>query len=169
MRLWLILAVALSLASCLGSRPERFKKPTPRVEERMRSVPERPLGCKSVIKHAKAWLGTPYLYGGNTKRGVDCSGFVKKVYHSAHNLSLPRTTAQMYQKGTFVRKEWLKCGDLVFFKNVRGRGVDHVGIYIGDGQFIHASSSRGVVISQLNSSYYLARFVAAKNYRASSL
>ena len=122
------------------------------------------LNCQNIISAAKPWMGAPYLYGGNSIEGVDCSGFVQQIYLQVFNTKLMRTTAGLYGTGTFVRESWMACGDLVFFKNIRGRGVDHVGIYIGNNRFIHASSSRGVVISDLTSDYYLKHFVSARRY-----
>ena len=125
---------------------------------------ENSLSCQNIVSAAKPWMGTPYLYGGNNTNGVDCSGFVQQIYIQVFNIKLPRTTEALYSAGTFVRGSWLKCADLVFFKNIRGRGVDHVGIYIGNNRFIHASSSRGVIISDLTSDYYLEHFASARRY-----
>jgi len=122
------------------------------------------LPCRNIASAAKPWMGAPYVYGGTSPDGVDCSGFVQQIYIQVFDIKLPRTTAEMYERGTFVRGNWLQCGDLLFFKNIRGRGVDHVGIYIGENRFIHASSSRGVVISDLTSDYYLEHFVSARRY-----
>ncbi len=122
------------------------------------------LPCHNIVSATKPWMGAPYLYGGNSTNGVDCSGFVQQIYIQVFNFKLPRTTEAMYDSGTFVRGNWLNCGDLVFFKNIRGRGVDHVGIYIGNNLFVHASSSRGVVMSDLTSDYYIEHFVSARRY-----
>ena len=143
-------------ASCAGlgvDRSIRFNDPN-----------EKRLPCQNIVSAAKPWMGAPYVYGGNSTDGVDCSGFVQQIYIQVFDLKLPRATAGMYSAGTFVRGGWLKCADLVFFKNIRGRGIDHVGIYIGDNRFIHASSSRGVVISNLTSDYYVDHFVSARRY-----
>lgn len=120
--------------------------------------------CQNVMQVAQYWIGVPYLYGGNDYRGVDCSGFVQAVYADVFRIELPRTTTEMYETGTYVRNGIFACGDLLFFKDIRGRGVDHVGIYIGEDRFIHASSSGGVVISNLENPYYKEHFVAARRY-----
>ncbi|MCB0283281.1 MAG: C40 family peptidase [Calditrichaeota bacterium] len=120
--------------------------------------------CQNVMQVAQYWIGVPYLYGGNDYRGVDCSGFVQAVYADVFRIDLPRTTAEMYENGNYVRNGIFECGDLLFFKDIRGRGVDHVGIYIGENRFVHASSSGGVVISSLESVYYKEHFVAARRY-----
>ena len=110
----------------------------------------------------ESWWGTPYRNGGSKKRvGVDCSAYVQAVYKTVWNKTLPRNSTQQYRVGTPVQRDQLKRGDLVFF-NTSGRGVSHVGIYLGGGLFTHASNSDGVTISKLSSSYYSKRYVGAK-------
>lgn len=115
----------------------------------------------SIIDTAKKYIGTPYRYGGTTSNGFDCSGFVQFVY-SQHAITVPRTSWEQANVGTKVGKEDLKIGDLVVFSGTTSSrsGPSHTGIYIGDGNFIHSSSSRskGVIISNLNSGYYNERF-----------
>ncbi|WP_025336368.1 C40 family peptidase [Paenibacillus sabinae] len=106
-------------------------------------------------------LGTPYQYGGNTTSGFDCSGFVLYVLKKFNVDDLPRTSQSQARVGTSVAKDDLRTGDLVFF-NTFGRGISHAGIYIGDGQFAHSSSSKGVRISRLSDSYYQDRYVTAR-------
>lgn len=111
---------------------------------------------KELIKEAKKWLGTKYKYGGHSKSGTDCSGFVMEVYKSVYDFKLPRSSREQQEFCKKIKKSQLKIGDLVFFATGKKKGkVSHVGIYIGDGQFIHASSSKGVVISDLDQSYYV--------------
>jgi cell wall-associated NlpC family hydrolase len=110
---------------------------------------------------AIAFLGVPYKYGGNTKQGVDCSGLTCNVYESAMQKKLPRSTKEQYQAGKSVPKADLQFGDLVFF-NTTGRKPSHVGIYIEDDLFVHASVVTGVSISSLESTYYKTRFVGAR-------
>ncbi len=107
---------------------------------------------KKVVNTARKYIGVRYKYGGSTSKGFDCSGFVYKVYLNACRIKLPRTAHEQakYVKKTRSPKE----GDLVFFKINSFWKIDHVGIYIGDGKFIHASSSKGVTISNLSSPYY---------------
>ena len=96
--------------------------------------------------------GIPYKYGGTTKRGFDCSGFVNAVYFNAFNIDLPRTTTLMSKQGEKKSKSNLKSGDLVFFRP--SRKYMHIGIYVGDGQFMHSSTSKGIIKSKLNNLYW---------------
>ena len=113
-----------------------------------------------IIETAKKYMGVPYVWGGMTPSGFDCSGFVQYVFME-NGISIPRTTAQQINIGSSVSKSSLKPGDLVFF-NTSGSGVSHVGIYVGDNQFIHCSSSKGVVITSLSNSYWSARYLGAR-------
>ncbi len=119
-----------------------------------------------IIEWAKQYIGTPYSYGGtNLSKGVDCSGFVYSVFkkNPYTNLTLNRTAADQYNNGTRVSKSDLKPGDLVVFDTSGANNgvITHSGIYIGDGNFIHASSGQAysVTISNLNSGYYLGTYV----------
>ena len=117
---------------------------------------------EQLVETAKQYLGTPYVWGGMSERGFDCSGFVNYVY-DAYGVDLERVAQSIYSKnGTYVEKSDLRAGDLVFF-GYSGTSVTHVGMYIGGGQFIHASSGSGkVVITDLSSSYYTRMYVGAK-------
>lgn len=97
------------------------------------------------------WIGIPYRWGGTTRRGIDCSAFVQQFVRQNLGIELTRTTATQRYEGVHVEKEDLLPGDLVFF---RRRGVRHVGVYLDNDEFIHASSSRGVTISELSSNYW---------------
>lgn len=106
------------------------------------------------------WRGTPYLLGGNSKRGIDCSGFVQNTFQQRFASALPRTTELQVREGKKISRSQLRSGDLVFFRT--RRGVRHVGIYLSDGQFIHASKSAGVTQSDMNNSYWAPRFWQAR-------
>lgn len=110
---------------------------------------------KAIVEEARQWLGTRYAYGGHSKNGTDCSGFVMEVYRKAANIKLPRTTVEQREFSSDIDSRKMEVGDLVFFSSGKRRGkVSHVGLYIGDGQMIHASSSRGVIVSNLEETYY---------------
>ena len=117
--------------------------------------------AQQIISTAKKYIGVPYLWAGTTPNGFDCSGYVQYVF-KARGISLNRTTIQQYQHGTYVSKANLIPGDLVFFQNTYRSGISHVGIYIGNGQFIHASSSKGVTVSYLSNSYWTSHYYGAR-------
>ena len=97
------------------------------------------------------WHGTRYLLGGMSKSGVDCSGFVKAVFGNLFGVSLPRHSSHQATIGRGVRRSQVRVGDIVFFKLSKG---NHVGIYLGRGQFAHASKSKGVTVSYINGRYW---------------
>jgi lipoprotein Spr len=98
------------------------------------------------------WIGTPYHFGGDSRKGIDCSAFTKELYSEVFNLDIKRSSRDIFSMVNPVGKDELKEGDLVFFK-IHSRRISHVGIYLGDGKFAHASS-RGVAISSLDDNYY---------------
>jgi cell wall-associated NlpC family hydrolase len=108
------------------------------------------------------WIGTPYRMGGTTRRGVDCSAFVRAVYRDVFAVEIPRNSRAQHRVGQPVRRRDLAPGDLVFFDTLdRGR-VTHVGVYLGDGVFAHASSSRGVTRARLGERYYQRAWIGAR-------
>jgi cell wall-associated NlpC family hydrolase len=113
----------------------------------------------TLISNALSLQGIPYVFGGTSRKGFDCSGFTQYVF-AGSKISLPRTAAEQYNIGTPVNRQQLLPGDLVFFSTYKS-GASHVGIYIGGGNFIHASSS-GVRITSLNDSYYKTRYLGAR-------
>lgn len=113
-------------------------------------------------KQLKQWKGTPYQLGGNSLRGIDCSAFVQRTFNDKFDIALPRTTTAQTAQGVKIPKENLKPGDLVFFKTNWGGSGLHVGIYNGNNQFIHASSSKGVTTSSLEEKYWKQRFYQAR-------
>lgn len=112
---------------------------------------------------AHEWKKTPYVLGGITKKGADCSGFTQSVLAQL-NIRIPRTTKTQLGSGRKVSKSKLQTGDLVFFKTGRGPNGMHVGIYMSKGKFIHLSTKGGVKEVELNSSYWKARYIGARRY-----
>jgi cell wall-associated NlpC family hydrolase len=139
--LWMLLA-----AGCTSTPPAVSPAATPATPYNASQLRER------LNRHYLAWHGVPYKTGGNDKRGVDCSGFVHLAYKNALGVTVPRSTKLLSKTGKAIPRKRLVVGDLVFFKT--GLGKHHVGIYIGNSQFIHASTSKGVVKSNLKSPYW---------------
>ena len=115
-----------------------------------------------VINTAKSYLGTPYVFGGTTPRGFDCSGYLQYVFQK-QGIAIPRTADEQYKLGLQPKStKDLVPGDLVFFETYES-GASHCGIYLGKGEFIHASSSSGVRIDALSNSYWKPRFIGGKH------
>ncbi len=124
--------------------------------------PAAPASGQAIVNKAKQYLGTPYVYGGASPSGFDCSGFVYYVLKTL-GYSPYRTPADQYLQGTFVSKANLQPGDIVFFHGTYASGISHVGIYAGNGQFIHAPNSRSVVsYSDLTTGYWANHYYGAK-------
>lgn len=113
---------------------------------------------------AKEWRKTPYVLGGTTKAGADCSAFTQDALKEL-GISIPRTTTNQLFSGQKISKNALKTGDLVFFKTGRGPNGMHVGIYTSNDSFIHLSSKGGVKEASLNNSYWKARYIGARRYK----
>lgn len=124
----------------------------------------------SIRSIAYTYIGVPYVHGGSSARGFDCSGLTQYVYMKA-GISIHRSCATQLSDGMIVAKEDLQCGDLVFFSNTGDTGgfASHVGIYIGNNQIIHASSSRGVIVADLSNSYFESHYQCARRVILSEL
>src|SRR5690606_27510344 len=112
--------------------------------------------------------GTRYLFGGMGRNGIDCSAFTGMVYRTL-NYKLPRTAAMQWEVGVPVEREDLHFGDLVFFNTRKAVYVSHVGMYLGNGMFAHASSRNGVTVSSLESDYYSSHMIGARRYDLNSV
>lgn len=153
------LLAAVLLAGCAANAPR-----SPASQTRVTAVAPRadPLG-EEIVLQALAHIGTPYRYGGHTPRGFDCSGLVWWV-HRELGIRIPRTAAAQFAASVRVERSALAPGDLVFF-DTSGRGVSHVGIYTGDGRFVHApQSGRPVTVSALDEDYYRQHLVGAGRF-----
>lgn len=172
--------LSLSLSSC-GSKKAAVSSPRPQGVPEITldqlvgggsyvvsPAPAMSYDAKALVETAHRWLGTPYKYGGETREGVDCSALVMNVYKEALGMKLPRTSVTQHDNSQAVSKGNLTVGDLVFFSTTKGRtGISHVGLYIGNDRFIHASSSRGVVVSRLSDKYFVDHYHSAGRYLAS--
>jgi lipoprotein Spr len=109
-----------------------------------------------------SWYGTKYKYGGDSRKGVDCSAFTQAFMLSYYDKNIPRNSEEQYQQSKHIKKKKLRQGDLVFFRT-KGRrgGISHVGVYLCNNKFVHASTSSGVMISDLGEDYYSARYAGA--------
>lgn len=121
----------------------------PQLEQRLRS-------------EVRQWRGTPHRMGGDSRRGIDCSGFVHRLYQDIFDRQIPRSTALLAQSGRSINKNQLRTGDLVFFK-VPSKGR-HVGIYLGRSEFAHASTSKGVIVSSLGDRFWRQSYWTARRY-----
>ena len=116
------------------------------------------------------YLGTPYKYGGNTKDGMDCSAFTQTIYKDVFNINLERSARLQYAQGSEVSKDdTLRVGDLVFFNTRKRVKPGHVGIYIGDNLFAHASTKKGVTITALDYDYYSRVYMGARRFETNGL
>lgn len=116
---------------------------------------------RELLAEVQKWLGTAYRYGGTSHSGVDCSGLTMKVFDNALHIKLPRNSARQQEYCRRIGKNEMIEGDLVFFATGGAKGVNHVGIYVGSGKMVHASGSRGVIVSDLSEKYYV------RNYHSS--
>jgi len=146
--------IFLSLLTACGSK--RFVAPPASIAKADSPV------VKKLYAHYNEWRGVKYLEGGMSKKGVDCSGFVHLAYKKKFNKNIPRSTELLSSAGKSVKINNLRPGDTVFFKT--GWKARHVGIYLGKEKFMHASSSRGVMISKLNNPYWVDAYWMARRY-----
>ncbi|MCX8057070.1 MAG: NlpC/P60 family protein [Ignavibacteria bacterium] len=109
-----------------------------------------------------SYLGTPYKFGGTSRKGIDCSAFTRLIFQESLNIELPRSTLEQVKLGYPVSRKDLQFGDLVFFNTRRRQNPGHVGIYLWDNYFVHASTKYGVIVSSMASGYYDRRFVGAR-------
>ncbi|PKG37252.1 NlpC/P60 family protein [Psychromonas sp. Urea-02u-13] len=162
MKLIIITLTCFFLGACsVPSKPSSSAKSSNKAQvNKSQSMNEEQLLFYLLRKEFAYWQGTPYQLGGNSKKGIDCSEFVKNVYRDGLNFTLPRTTKTQVEKGYLVYKNQLQVGDLVFFKT--GWRTRHVGIYIGNNEFIHASTSKGVITSKLDNVYWKKKYWQAR-------
>lgn len=115
---------------------------------------------EAILEHYDEWRGTRHKLGGTSHAGVDCSSFIQKLYEKHFGIELPRSSREQMQLGTTVDKSNLRTGDLLFFRT--GPTLKHVAVYIGNNRFLHVSTRRGVMLSDLDESYWRKRFLKAQ-------
>jgi cell wall-associated NlpC family hydrolase len=155
------LALCLALAACGG--PEQVRPGPPPAPARSDARPQDPAAANAILMRAIGLVGTPYRYGGNTpESGFDCSGLVNYVFRDMLDLRLPRTSRELAaMQGPRIAPERLAPADLVFFGS--GGEVTHVGIYVGDGRFVHAPRTGGTVrLDRLDGAYWRDHYTGAK-------
>ena len=134
--------------------------------EKLRSVVGSNNKKEDFLQEIVSFLNTPYKYGGNTKDGIDCSAFTQKIFGNSLNVYIPRTAREQYKTWQiFDDLGELKFGDLIYFNTSSRYFPGHVGIYLDDKYFAHASSSNGVIVSSLTNDYYSTRFVGANRVK----
>ena len=151
----IVLILILFLSGCI-TQPQRI---SPSV---VMSVEEAEIRQRLLIQFQE-WQGVPYRLGGTNKRGVDCSAFTQLTFRQQLGVNLPRTTEDQVKQGKQVSLAILVPGDLLFYRS--SIKVRHVGVYLGEGQFLHASTSRGVMISELDNPYWVEHFWQARRLR----
>lgn len=166
----IILTLGLLAGGCHSTRKEAVKpvaevkeyeapqtKTEKKREEKKRTTkkPKKESVAPKVVAEARNWLGTKYKYGGHSRKGTDCSGMTMQIFEDVAGIKLPRDSRSQQTFVEPLKRDDLAPGDLVFFASkVGGSRVGHVGIYIGKGDFIHSSTSKGVIISNLGETYY---------------
>ncbi|EPQ7199396.1 MULTISPECIES: bifunctional murein DD-endopeptidase/murein LD-carboxypeptidase [Providencia] len=170
------IAIAATLSACTSPDSSRNAQRTTHSEPRMLNGSSDSLAMASqdefeqlvqsvdtkskIMNQYANWKGVRYRLGGTTKSGIDCSSFVQRTFIEQFGVALPRTTSEQESSGKSVNRNNLKAGDLVLFKT--GRRMKHVGIYIGDNKFVHASTSSGVIVSEMTNEYWSKRYYAGR-------
>ncbi|HEF8773780.1 TPA: bifunctional murein DD-endopeptidase/murein LD-carboxypeptidase [Providencia stuartii] len=170
------IAIAVTLSACTTPNSSKNAQRTTHSESRMLNNSSDSLAMASqdefeqlvqsvdtkskIMDQYANWKGVSYRLGGTTKSGVDCSSFVQRTFIEQFGVALPRTTSEQESSGKSVSRNSLKAGDLVLFKT--GRRMKHVGIYIGDNKFVHASTSSGVIVSEMTNEYWNKRYYAGR-------
>lgn len=159
-RLLPLWGLLLLLSSCRTAAPRLDYRALARASVRL-GIDIGPQDNHRLYLEAAEWIGTRYRTGGDSRRGTDCSGMTGQIYRKVYRIQLPRSTGEQKEQSRRVSKRNLREGDLVFFTSNRsGRKPAHVGIYLKEGKFIHASTSKGVIVSRLDETYYRDNWIA---------
>jgi len=162
------LVAALLLLGCQSAPqanpPPRSSSPggKPQVTNLPPSQFRKPISPAAWKAEADRWLGVRYRKAGLDRNGIDCSGLAAQMSLAVTGIALPRTTQDQSRCGNLVARTDLRPGDLIFFVTLKQKVVDHVGIYLGDAKFVHASPSKGVLVSSLLQDYYMQRYHSAR-------
>ncbi|WP_373766503.1 C40 family peptidase [Glaesserella sp.] len=159
-----VLMSAVVLTACSGSdtTTQKAKNANKIYKTNRGSISDPIFVISSLSEHQREWQGTRYRLGGTSRSGVDCSGFMQITFRDLFGIDLPRTTSEQALEGTKISKSDIQTGDLVFFKTGRGPNGKHVGVYVKNGQFLHASTKGGVIYSDMNSPYWTKTFWQAR-------
>lgn len=130
------------------------------------STPQAATLKSKILAEYSQWKGTRYHLGGHSHRGIDCSALMQEIFHGSISMTLPRTTGEQLHNGFRIGKRELKPGDLVFFKT--SATTRHVGVYVGNNEFIHASKIKGVTVSNLDNAYWQAHYETARRITANA-
>lgn len=161
----LLIGLVFSLSSCRSSAPRLDYRALARASVLL-GVDIKLEDNHKLYLEAAEWIGVPYRAGGDSKRGTDCSGFTCQLYRKVYRTQVPRNTEDLKKESSKVAKRNLREGDLVFFSSNRSKKkVAHVGIYLKNGRFIHASTSKGVIVSSLNEDYYTRHWMSGGRIR----
>jgi murein DD-endopeptidase / murein LD-carboxypeptidase len=160
-KLYLGLAIiGLLLAACRGGKNASSTDSSKAVQKKIQEKYAGLLGIdQEKIKNIKLysfideWYGVPYLYAGKSKSGVDCSGFTNILYREVYGIAMAGSAASLYEGCKSIKRDDLEEGDLVFFK-INSERISHVGVYLQNNKFVHASSKKGIIISDLEEAYY---------------
>lgn len=146
------------------------KKPTKKAKTTQKHIVKQSISAsgndnKKLYKVVNEWLGTPYKYGGCDKKGTDCSCLVLNIYKEVYGIDLYRSAYDIMKNVFFVEKNQIKEGDILFFITNKNKTVSHVGIYLKDNLFIHSSTSKGVILTNLDEPYYVKAFYKAGRHQ----
>lgn len=162
-RFCVLIALLSTIQSCRSRKVQSEKNPWGDIEQKLGIKIQQQVDL-AYYKEVVKWLGTPYKYGGNTLKGTDCSGFVLTVYEVVFNKKLPRQSTQQHKEARPVTAKKLAPGDLYFF-DINGKGVSHVGMHITEDCFIHASTQKGIIVNSLKEAYYAKSHVGFGSFR----
>ncbi len=172
MKRFLILSMILlvgfiSLDSCKSHKKPIKKKPKTQIKKPkpVTKISANGNDNKKLYKVVNEWLGTPYKFGGVDKKGVDCSGLVMSIYKEVYGIDLYRSASDIMKNVYFVDKKELKEGDVLFFITSKNKTVSHVGLYLKDNLFVHSSTSKGVILTNLDEPYYVKAFYKAGRHQ----